>query len=51
MNINAERLYQSLDELGQIGAYTDVGTGLVGVCRPALSDEDRQARDLVVSWM
>ncbi|HED54807.1 MAG TPA: Zn-dependent hydrolase, partial [Phycisphaerales bacterium] len=51
ININGPRLYASIEELGAIGAYTDKQTGLVGVCRLALSDEDRQARDLVRSWM
>ncbi len=43
--INADRLWQSLMTLAQIGA-----TAKGGVCRLALSELDRQARDLVVSW-
>lgn len=49
--INSARLYQSLETLGRIGQYTDVETGLQGVCRLALSAEDGQGRRLVVSWM
>ena len=41
--INSERLWNSLMELAKIGA-TDKG----GVRRLALTDLDRQARDLVV---
>jgi N-carbamoyl-L-amino-acid hydrolase len=40
-----------LERLGQIGQYTDTETGLQGVCRLALSAEDREGRRLVVSWM
>lgn len=43
--IKPERLWASLMALAQIGA-TPGG----GVCRLALSDEDRQARDLFVRW-
>ncbi len=43
--VNTERLWQSLMQLGQIGA-----TPKGGVCRIALSDEDRIARDLFSSW-
>jgi N-carbamoyl-L-amino-acid hydrolase len=50
-SINADRLYAALEELGRIGAYTDEPTGLVGVRRLALSDEDRAARERVVAWM
>lgn len=49
--INASRLYSSLETLGQIGRYTDAETGLQGVCRLALSAEDGEGRRLVVSWM
>lgn len=51
LQINAQRLYHSLEELGQIGAYFDQDTGLTGVRRLALSSEDGQGRDLVVGWM
>lgn len=44
-HINGERLWQSLMELAQLGA-----TPKGGVCRLALTDLDRQARDLFVTW-
>ncbi|WP_256680669.1 Zn-dependent hydrolase [Pseudomonas sp. LTJR-52] len=43
--IDGERLWQSLMELAQIGA-----TPKGGVCRLALTDLDRQARDLFIQW-
>ena len=43
--VNGERLWSSLMELARIGT-TEKG----GVCRLALTDLDRQGRDLVVSW-
>lgn len=43
--IDARRLWQSLMELAQIGA-----TPKGGVCRIALTDEDRRGRDLVARW-
>lgn len=46
LRIDAARLAARLDALAQIGAIADGG-----VCRLALSDEDRRGRDLVVSWM
>ncbi|MVW73117.1 Zn-dependent hydrolase [Bordetella sp. 15P40C-2] len=45
LRVNGDRLWESLMELAQIGA-TDKG----GVCRLALTDLDRQARDLVSTW-
>jgi N-carbamoyl-L-amino-acid hydrolase len=45
LRINGQRLWDSLMELARIGA-TDKG----GVKRLALSDLDRQGRDLVVGW-
>src|SRR5690606_1257029 len=45
LRINGDRLWDSLMELARIGA-TDKG----GVCRLALTDLDRQGRDLVSSW-
>jgi N-carbamoyl-L-amino-acid hydrolase len=45
LRINGSRLWNSLMELAQIGA-TDKG----GVKRLALTDLDRQGRDLVVQW-
>jgi len=46
LRIDRDRLLERIFELGEIGAL-DGG----GVCRLALSDEDRRARDLVISWM
>ncbi|MEW5847604.1 MAG: Zn-dependent hydrolase [Myxococcota bacterium] len=43
--INGKRLWDSLMELARIGA-TEKG----GVCRLALTDLDRQGRDLVTRW-
>jgi beta-ureidopropionase / N-carbamoyl-L-amino-acid hydrolase len=45
LRINGDRLWASLMELAQIGA-----TGKGGVCRLALTDLDRQGRDLVTRW-
>ena len=45
MRINGERLWDSLMQLGQIGA-TDKG----GVNRVAFTDLDREARDLFCRW-
>ena len=45
MRIDADRLWVSLMELAKIG-----GTEKGGVCRIALTDLDRQGRDLFVSW-
>lgn len=45
IRINATRMWQTLMELAQIGA-----TPKGGVCRLALTELDRQARDLVCSW-
>jgi hypothetical protein len=45
LRINGSRLWTSLMDLAQIGA-TDKG----GVKRLALTDLDRQGRDLVVQW-
>lgn len=43
--INGERLWASLMTLAEIGA-----TPKGGVCRLALTDTDREARDLFVTW-
>jgi N-carbamoyl-L-amino-acid hydrolase len=45
LRVNGDRLWQSLMELARIGA-----TPKGGVCRLALTDLDRQGRDLVVGW-
>ena len=46
IRINTDRLIRRIEKLGQIGAI-DGG----GVCRLALSDEDRKGRNLVIDWM
>ena len=43
--VSRERLWQSLMDLARLGA-----TAKGGVCRLALTDLDRQARDLFVRW-
>jgi len=45
LTINGERLWQSLMEMAKIGA-TEKG----GVCRLALTDLDREGRDLFIKW-
>ncbi|MFW0783638.1 Zn-dependent hydrolase [Gordonia sp. CPCC 206044] len=51
LRVDSERLWDSLSELAQIGAYADTDTGLDGVCRLALTDEDLAGRRLVLGWM
>jgi len=54
IKINKKRLLQRLDELAQIGALkdgADAPPGFGGVSRLALTDADKQARDLTISWM
>ncbi|HEU0193894.1 MAG TPA: M20/M25/M40 family metallo-hydrolase, partial [Gaiellales bacterium] len=51
VRINRDRLWASLMELRQIGAYHDEATGLQGVRRLALTDADAQARRRCVTWM
>ena len=43
--IDGRRLWQSLMDMAEIGA-----TAKGGVCRIALTEEDRRARDLFRSW-
>src|SRR3984957_1753274 len=45
LKIDSDRLWSSLMELAEIG-----GTEKGGVCRIALTDLDRQGRDLLVRW-
>ncbi|MBC7501953.1 MAG: Zn-dependent hydrolase [Herminiimonas sp.] len=45
LRIDGQRLWQALMDLAQLGA-----TPKGGVCRLALSDLDRQARDLICDW-
>jgi beta-ureidopropionase / N-carbamoyl-L-amino-acid hydrolase len=51
VRINCDRLWASLMELKQIGAYDDQATGLRGVRRLALTDADAEARRRCVDWM
>jgi N-carbamoyl-L-amino-acid hydrolase len=51
VRINPDRLWASLMELEQIGAYDDQATGLRGVRRLALTDADAEARRHCVDWM
>jgi len=46
LRVDSSRLHSALAELGEIGALPGGG-----VCRLALTDEDRAARDLVCKWM
>ncbi len=46
LRIDIDRLLQRLRALGQVGAVPGGG-----VCRVALTDEDRRGRDLVRGWM
>ena len=46
LRINIDRLIRRIEELGRVGALEGGG-----VCRLALSDADKQGRDLVVKWM
>ena len=45
LKVNGERLWQTLDHMAQFGAIPHQG-----VCRLALSEEDRQARDCLQQW-
>ncbi|MBD1558579.1 Zn-dependent hydrolase [Vibrio sp. S9_S30] len=45
LEVNTQRLWNSLMEMGEIG-----GTKKGGCCRLALTDLDKQARDLFISW-
>jgi N-carbamoyl-L-amino-acid hydrolase len=46
LRVNGKRLRQSLEEMARIGA-----TSGGGVQRLALSDQDRKARDLFITWL
>jgi hypothetical protein len=50
LRVDSKRLWQRLEELGEIGAVHGPN-GERGCARLALTDLDRQGRDLVVSWM
>ncbi len=45
LTVNSDRLWKSLMDMGKIG-----GTEKGGVCRLALTDLDKEARDLFVKW-
>lgn len=45
MHINSDRLWQNLMEMAKIGAITNDG-----VCRLALSEKDKQGRELFTQW-
>lgn len=47
IGINSQRLHESLQTMGQIGSKP----ARQGITRLALSDEDRQGRDLFVKWL
>lgn len=50
-SVNAERLWARLEELGGVGSFHDERTGLYGVRRLALTDEEIKGRELVTKWM
>ncbi|MFG2578985.1 Zn-dependent hydrolase [Streptomyces malaysiensis] len=51
ITVNGHRLWQSLMDLAEIGAYDDEPTGLRGVNRQALTDADAAGRRRVMAWM
>ncbi|MGW3147749.1 allantoate amidohydrolase [Streptomyces sp. NPDC001177] len=51
ITVNGDRLWQSLMDLAEIGAYDDERTGLRGVDRLALTDADAAGRRQVIAWM
>jgi len=51
IRINGDRLWATLMELKEIGAYDDEATALRGVRRLALTDADAEARRRCVRWM
>lgn len=51
VRIDRDRLWATLMELKEIGAYDDDATGLWGVRRLALTDADAEARRRCVQWM
>jgi beta-ureidopropionase / N-carbamoyl-L-amino-acid hydrolase len=51
VRIDRDRLWNSLMELKEIGAFDDEATGLRGVRRLALTDADAEARRRCVQWM
>lgn len=51
LSISSDRLWRSLMDLAAIGAYDDAATGLTGINRQSLTDEDGEGRRLVIGWM
>lgn len=51
LRIDRDRLWDTLMEVKQIGAYHDEATGLPGVRRLALTHADAKARRRCVAWM
>ncbi|MGW9595249.1 allantoate amidohydrolase [Streptomyces chartreusis] len=51
ISVDADRLWRSLMDLAEIGAYDDERTGLRGVNRLALTDADAAGRRRVIAWM
>ncbi|MEU1163648.1 M20 family metallo-hydrolase [Streptomyces sp. NPDC005921] len=51
ITVNGDRLWRSLMDLAEIGAYDDERTGLRGVNRLALTDADATGRRQVIAWM
>ncbi|MGV9848746.1 M20 family metallo-hydrolase [Streptomyces sp. NPDC003442] len=51
ITVNGHRLWQSLMDLAEIGAYDDERTGLRGVNRLALTDADAAGRRQVIAWL
>src|SRR5699024_731952 len=49
--IAAHRRCGAMTQPAARGAYDDEATGLVGVNRQSLTDEDRAGRELLLSWM
>ncbi len=50
LRIDADRLVRRIEALGEIGAI-EGPNGELGCARLALTDDDRDGRDLVVAWM
>jgi N-carbamoyl-L-amino-acid hydrolase len=51
LTVDGDRLWRSLMDLAEIGAYQDERTGLCGVNRLALTDADAAGRRRVIAWM
>lgn len=51
LRTDGDRLWSDLMELATIGAYDDEATGLTGVNRQSLTDEDAEGRRLLIRWM